>query len=101
MLYWNVCDKEITRENQNQCLKWARDLHDKIELPRSKLIKEKQISYIDIHLFSDVILTGVFTVAYAVINQQSIFSQNLIASKSRLGKNEWPIPRVELVAAHM
>ena len=85
MIYQNVCnlkipwDKEIPRENQNQWLKWTRDLHDKIKLSRSIPIKGKQIPYIDMHLFSDASLTGVSTVAYAVVNQQNIlFSQNLI-----------------------
>ena len=35
-------DKEIPRENQNQWLKWTRDLHDKIKLPNSIPVKGKQ-----------------------------------------------------------
>ena len=49
----------IPRGNQNQWLNWTRDLHNKIKLPGSIPIKEKQISYIDIHLFGDASLTGV------------------------------------------
>ena len=76
MIYGNVFDlkspwnKQIPRENQNQWSKWTRNLHDKRELPRSIPIKEKRISYIDIHLVNNASLTAVCTVAYAVINQQ-------------------------------
>ena len=72
-----------------------------IRLPRSMPIKGKQISYIFIHLFSDASLTGVCSVAYAVVNQQNIFSQNLITSKSMLAKKNLSTPRLELIAAHM
>ena len=71
---------------KNQWLKWTRSLHDKIKLSRSIPIKGKQICYIDVHLFSDARLTGVCTVAYEVVSQQNIFSQNLITSKSRLAR---------------
>ena len=38
---------------------------------------------------------------YAVINQQNIFSQNLItSSKSRLARKNLSIPRLELLVAH-
>ena len=53
------------------------------------------------HLFSDASLAAVSTVAYAVVNQQNIFSQNLITQKSRLARKKLSIPRLELVAAHM
>ena len=53
------------------------------------------------HLFSDASLTGVSTVAYAVVNQQNIFSQNLITWKSRLARKKLSRPRLELVVAHM
>ena len=52
-IYRNVCDlkiswdEDIPRENQDQWLKWIRDLHDKITFPRSIPIKRKQIFYID------------------------------------------------------
>ena len=106
MIYRNVCDlktlwdKEIPRENQNQWLKWTIDLHDKIRLLRSIPTKGKQMFYIDIHLFSDASLTGVCTVAYIVVNQKNISSQNLITSKSRLARKDLSIPRLELVTAH-
>ena len=70
-------------------------------MARSIAVKGKQISYIDIHLFSDTSLTGVCTVAYVVVIQQNIFSQNLITSISRLARKNLSIPRLEVVVAHM
>ena len=98
MICQNVCD---SKKNQNQWLKWTGGLHDKVRLPRSISIKRKQISYIDIHLFSDASLTGVCTVAHAVVNQQNIFSQNLMTNKSRLAGKNLSIPCLELGAAHI
>ena len=54
-----------------------------------------------IHLFSDASFTGVCTVAYAVVNQQNVFSQNLITSKSRSARKNSSLPLLELVAVHM
>ena len=48
-------------------------------MPRSIPINRKQVSYIDINSFSYASLTGVCTVAYAVVNQQNTFSQSLIS----------------------
>ena len=70
-------------------------------MPRSIPIKGKQICYTDIHLFSDANLIGVCTVAYAVVNQQNIFSQNLITSKSRLARKDLSIQRLKLVETHI
>ena len=52
-------------------------------------------------MFSDASLTGLCTVAYAVVNQQKIFSKNLITGKSRLARKKLSTPRLELVAAHI
>ena len=52
-------------------------------------------------MFSDLSLTGAFTAAYAVVNQPNLFSQNLIANKSRLGRKKLTIPCLELLVAHM
>ena len=46
-------------------------------------------------------LSGVCTVAYSGINQQNLFSQNLITSKSRLPRKNLSTLRFELVAKHM
>ena len=52
-------------------------------------------------MFNDTSLTGFCAEAYTVVNQQNIFSQNLITTKSRLARKNLSIPRLELVAAHM
>ena len=44
---------------------------------------------------------GVSTAVYAVIQQQTGVSQELVAAKSRLAKHGLTIPRQELVSAHM
>ena len=75
-------------------------LNIQIEIPRSNSFRET-ITNIDIHLFSDVSINGVCTVAYAVIYQPNKISQGLITSKSRLAKRNLTIPRLELKAAQM
>ena len=52
-------------------------------------------------MLSDTRLSAVCTVAYSGINQQNLFCQNLITSKSRLPRKNLSIPRFELVAKHM
>ena len=52
-------------------------------------------------MFSDASLTEVFTVTYAIVNQQNKFSQNFITTKSRLARKNLSIPRLELIATHL
>ena len=52
-------------------------------------------------MFSDASLARVCTLAYAVVNQQNIFSQHLKTSKSKLARKTLSILRLELVSAHM
>ena len=75
-------------------------LNIQIEIPISNSFRET-ITNIDVHLFSDVSINGVCTVAYAVIYQPNKISQGLITSKSRLAKRNLTIPRLELKAAQM
>ena len=65
------------------------------------LIWGKQISYIDIDLFSDASLTKVCTVAYAGGNQQNMFSEKLTTSKSTLERKSLSMPRLELVPTYV
>ena len=89
-------DNEIPQEIENKSVKWVNGLNIKIEIPRSISIRETNI---DIHLFSDASMNGVWTVQYAVIYQPNKISQGLITSKSRLAKRNLTIPRLELIAA--
>ena len=106
ILFRNLCDlripwdNEILQEIENEWVKWVNGLNIKIGIPRSISIR-KTIKNIDIHLFSDVSINGVCTVAYAVIYQPNKISQGLITSKSRLSKRNLTIPRLELIAAQM
>ena len=49
---------------------------------------------IDIHVFGDASSLGTCAVACAVMQQPSGTKQGLIASKSRLSKNQFTIPRL-------
>ena len=89
-------DNEIPQEIENKLVKWVNGLNIKIEIPRSTSTRETNI---DIHLFSDASMNGVWTVQYAVIYQPNKISQGLITSKSRLAKRNLTIPRLELIAA--
>ena len=106
ILFRNLCDlripwdNEILQEIENKWVKWVNGLNIKIKIPRSISIR-KTITNIDIHLFSDVSINGVCTVAYAVIYQPNKVSQGLITSKSRLAKRNLTIPRLELIAAQI
>ena len=106
ILFRNLCDlripwdNKIPQEIENKCVKWVNGLNIKIEIPRSISIRET-ITIIDIHLLSHASITGVCTVAYAVIYQPNKISQGLIASKSRLARRNLTIPRPELIAAQM
>ena len=51
------------------------------------------------HLFSDAIIDGVCTVAYAVIYRPSKIILDLITSKSRFAKRNLTITCLELIAA--
>ena len=106
ILFRNLCDlripwdNEILQEIENEWVKWVNGLNIKIGIPRSISIR-KTIKNIDIHLFSDVSINGICTVAYAVIYQPNKISQGLITSKSRLSKRNLTIPHLELIAAQM
>ena len=52
-------------------------------------------------MFIDGSLTGVSAVVYVDVNQQNIFRQNLITSKSSLARKNLFIRCLELVAAHV
>ena len=101
ILLRNLCDlripwdNEIPQEIENKWVKCANGLNIKIEIPRSISIRET-ITNIDIHLFSDASINGVYTIAYAVIYQANKISQGLTTSKSRLTKRNLTIPHLEL-----
>ena len=72
-----------------------------IFVPRSIPLFREGLEYIDFHVFGDASKQGVSAVLYAVVHQHSGTSQGFLASKSRLSKKGYTIPRLELIACHM
>ena len=107
ILYRESCDlkigwdKPITNDLLKKWSKWASQLPEKIEVPRSITSYDEAIQEIDLHVFGDARKDGVSAVLYAVTYQESGMNQMLVSSKSRLSKRELTIPGLELVAAHM
>ena len=93
-------DNQVPLEVENKRIKWVKGLNIKTELPRSISIREPMTN-IEKHLFSDATINGVCTVAYPFIYKSNNISQGLINGKSRLGKRNPTIPRLELIAAQM
>ena len=70
-------------------------------MPRSIPTFQEDIESIVLHAFGDASGKGVAAVVYAVVNQPSGTTQDLVAAKARLAKHGLTIPRLELVSAHM
>lgn len=93
----NICEKHLQWdahvENELEFIwhQWLRKLPDKITFPRS--ITNRQLRLIA--------KKGCSEAVNGVVRQGEHTSQGLLASKSRMGKNELITPRVELVAVHM
>ena len=106
-LYRDVCeiqkcwDKQLPTPVLNKWLCWEKHLPDHVTVPRSLVKYQEEITEIQLHTFGDASGKGVSTAVYAVIQQQTGVSQELVAAKSRLAKHGLTIPRQELVSAHM
>lgn len=61
----------------------------------------ERIQSIVLHGLGDASKIGVSTVVYAVLERESVTTQEIVCSKSRLAKKNLTIPRLELVAGHM
>ena len=72
-----------------------------MEIPTSLTLKRVPINSADLHIFGDASILRNCAVAYAVISQPSKLNQGLVASKSRLLKNDITMQRLELIATHM
>ena len=53
------------------------------------------------HVFGDASILSNCSAVYAVVNQPSITSKELLVSKNRLSKKDLTVPMLELVSAHM
>ena len=107
LLYRAICDqklawdKQLPTELKRAWKKWERRLPQQVNVPRSLAAYKQPIQYIQFHGFGDASGDGVGATAFAVVSQESGFTQRLVAAKARLAKKGLTIPRLELVAAHM
>ena len=72
--------------------KWESNLIQKTEIPRS-IVQSKGVTKMDLHVFCDSSKIGSCAVGYIVAHHPRGSSQDLIASKSRLAKQNTTIPR--------
>ena len=107
LIYRAACDEKVAWDeplSKDLMKRWEnfkQTLKINIAIPRSIAIFKEILDYVDLHAFADASKDGTSAVLYAVIKQQSGFSQGLMASNSRLSKKETTIPRLELTACHM
>ena len=59
----------------------------------------EKIRSVTLHVFADASSKGVCAAVYAAVDQLRGRNPGLLTSKSRLSKNNFPIPRLELIAA--
>ena len=81
--------------------KWKLDIVNKVEIPRSLILKQEPIIFVDLHIFEEASILGYCAVASAVVSQPSKVNQGLVASKSINSKKDVTISRLELIAIHM
>ena len=106
IIYRMICEKKLASDNtipsdiMKVWDKWESSLIQKIEIPRS-IVQSNGVTKIDLHVFCDSSKIGSCAVGYIVAHHPEGSSQGLIASKSRLAKQNTAIPRLELIASHM
>ena len=64
-------------------------------------LNKESIIAVELHVFGDVSIVASCAVVYVVVHQPSVTNQGLVVSKSRISKNNFAIPRLELVSEHM
>ena len=106
-LYREACDLKVNWDEKlpnDLCArfqKWRSRLPSLISVPRSIPLFREGLKFFDFHVFGDASKEGVSAVLYVVAYQASGTTQGLLASKSRLSKKGYTIPRLELIACHM
>ena len=106
IIYRLICEKKLAWDNTitNDIMKvwgkWESSLIQKVEIPRS-IVQSNDVTKIDLHVFRDSSIIASCVVGYIVAHHPVGSSQGLIASKSRLGKQNTTIPRLELIASNM
>ena len=107
VVYRELCESKLPWDKiiPNQVIQvWEKcesTLPSKMKVPRSIPSPDTPLNAIDIHVFADFSIIGTCAAAYAVTHQSGHVNQHLIATKSRLAKQNMSIPRFELIAVHM
>ena len=106
-MYRELCELKLRSDKiiPNQVIKvwekWKSTLPSKVKVPRSIPSADTPLNAIDIQVFANSSMIGTCETAYAVIHQTGPVNQHLIASKSRLAKQNMSIPRLDLIAIRM
>ena len=103
-IYCDLYDKKLPWESEipqilnKKFKKWVNDITNIIiEIPRSIPTHKESITSVDLHVFGDVSIVANCAAVYAVVNQPSVISQGLVASKLRISKRDLTIPRLEFL----
>ena len=72
-----------------------------VKIPRNLIRENTTVEGVDIHQFADASSLACSTAAVAVINQGTTNVKGLLASKSRISKQNTWIARLELISGHM
>ena len=105
-IYRDACDEtnswntEVSPTLAKDWNKWMKQLQD-VKIPRSVIRENTTVEGVDIHQFADASSLACSTAAVAVINQGTMNVKGLLASKSRISKQNTSIARLELISGHM
>ena len=94
-------DGELCEAMKRRWEEWGALISEKFTIPRTLAPVHQPITAVTLHAFGDASKSGVSAVVYAVVQQGETKTQGLVCAKSRLAKQNLPIPRLELVSAHM
>lgn len=106
-IYRDSCDQKLgwdqplTEDLEKRSKKYKRMLHGNVKIPRTICLLQEPIPHIDLHAFGDASNEGTAAVLYAVVKQQYLINQGLVASSCLLAKKKTTIPRLELTASHL
>ena len=106
-LYREMCEaklswgEKLTERVKRNWDEWQDAIGENFTIQRSLAPYFEQLTAVTLHAFGDASELGVSAAVYAVVEQESGTTQGLVCAKSRLAKQNLPIPRLELVAAHM
>ena len=97
-LLWDVTLSKTLSDRWNS---WNENLPPEIAVPRSIVGYQEPVLALEWHGFGDASTKGVGAAVYSVVRQSSGVTQRLVAAKSRLAKEGFTIPRLELISSHV